>query len=83
MSSFEQLQKQAATLGLSGTDALHYITSQQAYEWDERASVRQEQREEAERQAQREEAERQAQREEAERQEQREEVERQERLELA
>ncbi|MPC49142.1 hypothetical protein E2C01_042937 [Portunus trituberculatus] len=44
-----QLQKQAAALGLSGTDAVHYITSQQAYERDERAAVRQAQKEKAER----------------------------------
>ncbi|MPC81579.1 hypothetical protein E2C01_076204 [Portunus trituberculatus] len=50
MSSFEQLQKQAAALGLSGTNTVHYITSQQAYERDEQAVVRQAQREEAERQ---------------------------------
>ncbi|MPC61743.1 hypothetical protein E2C01_055818 [Portunus trituberculatus] len=69
MSSFKQLQKQAAALGLSGTDIVHYVTTQQAYEQEERAAMRQEQRE-------REEAEQQA-------QAQREEAERRERLELA
>ncbi|MPC86000.1 hypothetical protein E2C01_080812 [Portunus trituberculatus] len=78
MSSFEQLQKQAAALGLSGTDVLHYITSQQAYEQEEGPAMRQAQREEAKQQTQREEAEQQAQREEAEQQAQREEAERQE-----
>ncbi|MPC67628.1 hypothetical protein E2C01_061805 [Portunus trituberculatus] len=67
MSSFKQLQKQAAALGLSGSDIVHYITSQQAYEREERAAMRQAQREEAERQEREAERQAQAQREEAER----------------
>ena len=51
MASFEELQKQAVGLGLSGAEVGQYVLQQQEYESEERASERQARKEEGKQQA--------------------------------